>query len=177
MPTACTVRKLGLEDTGTVTALRREALEAHPLAFSAALPEDPERLIEFVRSALVPSQDKAVFGAFVDDGLVGMLGVLRYTGKKEQHKALVWGMYVRLPYRRTGAGESLLRAALDQARAWPGIQQVHLSVTEVATEARRLYERQGFQEWGREPRALCWQGHYVADSHMVLDLGGPRPTA
>jgi RimJ/RimL family protein N-acetyltransferase len=157
--------------------LRREALEAHPLAFSASLPEDRERLREFVRSALVPSQDAALFGAFVDDELVGMVGVVRNTGQKERHKALIWGMYVSLAYRRTGAGESLLRAAIEQARAWPGVQQVHLSVTEVAAEARRLYERQGFREWGREPRALCWQGRYVADSHMVLDFGEPRLTA
>jgi GNAT superfamily N-acetyltransferase len=154
-----------------VAGLRREALETHPLAFSASLPEDPERLIESVRSSLLPSQDAALFGVFVDDGLVGMVGVVRHTGQKERHKALIWGMYVRLPHRRTGAGEGLLRAAIHQARAWPGVQQVHLSVTEVAVEARRLYERQGFQEWECEPRALCWQGRYVSDSHMVLDLG------
>ncbi|HKA53073.1 MAG TPA: hypothetical protein VKJ47_05375, partial [Candidatus Binatia bacterium] len=58
---------------------------------------------------------------------------------------------------------------------WPGVEQVQLSVTEVAGEARRLYERNGFQEWGREPRALCWQGRYVTDFHMSLDLRSPRP--
>jgi len=33
------------------------------------------------------------------------------------------------------------------------LQLVHLAVSEVATDARNLYERLGFQEWGREPRA------------------------
>jgi RimJ/RimL family protein N-acetyltransferase len=170
MPTTCTVRKLGLDDAVVVTALRREALEAHPLAFSASLPDDPTRLTDFLRSALAPSDDAAMFGAFVEDALVGMVGIVRNPGQKERHKALIWGMYVRSAYRRTGGGESLLRAAIHQAQSWPGVQQVHLSVTEVAAEAKRLYERNGFQEWGREPRALCWQGRYVEDSHMVLRL-------
>jgi RimJ/RimL family protein N-acetyltransferase len=177
MPTTCTVRKLGPEDAGTVAALRREALEAHPLAFSASVPEDPNLLSDFLRSALAPSDEAAIFGAFAEAALVGMVGVVRNNGQKERHKALIWGMYVRLPHRRTGGGERLLRAAIHQAQSWPGVHQVHLSVSEVAAEARRLYERNGFQEWGREPCALWWQGRYVAESHMVLDLRVPRPTA
>lgn len=60
--------------------------------------------------------------------------------------------------------------AIQQSRSWAGVEQVHLAVSEVAQEARRLYERNGFQEWGREPRALCWEGRCADESHMVLDL-------
>ena len=177
MSTAWTVRRLGPNDVIAVVALRREALELHPLAFSAAPPDDPELLSESFRSLLARPEESAIFGAFVADTLVGMVGVGRHKGAKERHKALIWGMYVSSQHRRTGAGARLLRAALQQARSWPGVEQVQLSVTESAGEARRLYERNGFQEWGREPRALCWQGRYVADSHMVLDLRAPRPPA
>jgi len=109
--------------------------------------------------------------------LVGMVGVLRNRGTKERHKSLIWGMYVKSQYRRTGSGESLLRAAIQHAQSWTGVDQIHLSVSEVAEDARRLYERIGFQEWGREPRALCWEGRCVAESHMLLDLRARRPTA
>ena len=64
----------------------------------------------------------------------------------------------------------LLRTAILQARSWAGVEQAHLAVSEVAGGARRLYERNGFQEWGREPRALCWEGRWADESHMVLDL-------
>src|SRR5262249_42481419 len=148
-----------------VVALRREALALHPLAFSASPPDDPELLSESFRSLLALPEESAIFGAFVADTLVGMVGVVRNKGAKERHKALIWGMYVRAQNRRTGAGESLLRAAIHQAQSWPGVEQVQLSVTEMAGEARRLYNRNGFHEWGREPRALCWQGRYVADTH------------
>jgi GNAT superfamily N-acetyltransferase len=176
MSTACIVRRLDPNDLGAVVVLRREALVLHPLAFSAAPPDDPDLLTHSFRSLLALPAETALFGAFVADTLVGMVGVVRNKGAKERHKALLWGMYVRAQHRRTGAGERLLRAAIDQARSWPGVEQVQLSVTEVAQEARRLYERHGFQEWGREPCALGWQGQYVADSHMYLDLTAPWPT-
>ncbi|HJY81687.1 MAG TPA: GNAT family N-acetyltransferase [Candidatus Binatia bacterium] len=177
MSTACTVRRLGPNDVDAVIALRREALALHPLAFSASPPADPELFSDSFRALLALPAESALFGAFIADTLVGMVGVVRNKGAKERHKALIWGMYVRAQNRRTGAGERLLRAAIHQARSWPGVEQVQLSVTEIAGEARRLYERNGFQEWGREPRALCWQGRYVANSHMFLDLRAPRPLA
>ncbi|HEV8712455.1 MAG TPA: GNAT family N-acetyltransferase [Candidatus Binatia bacterium] len=177
MSTACTVQRLGPNEVGAVVALRREALALHPLAFSASPPDDPELLIDSFRSLLALPEEAAIFGAFVADTLVGMVGVVRNKGAKERHKALIWGMYVRAQNRRTGAGEQLLRAAIHQAQSWPGVEQAQLTVTELAGEARRLYERNGFQEWGREPRALCWQGRYVEDRHMFLDLRVPQPTA
>lgn len=177
MSTACTVRRLGPDDVVAVVALRREALELHPLAFSASSPADPEVLSDSFRSLLALPDESAIFGAFVADTLVGMVGVVRNKGAKERHKALIWGMYVRAQNRRTGAGERLLRTAIHHAQSWPGVEQVQLSVTEIAGEARRLYERNGFQEWGRELRALCWQGRYVEDRHLVLDLRAPRSTA
>jgi len=150
--------------------LRREALEAHPLAFGASVPEDISVLAESVRPRLSPNDESAVFGAFDAGFLIGIVGIVRNTGIKEHHKSLIWGMYVTAGSRRRGVGELLMRAALEQARSWSGIELVHLAVSGTADDARRLYERLGFQEWGREPRALCWQGCFADEVHMVLDL-------
>jgi ribosomal protein S18 acetylase RimI-like enzyme len=89
---------------------------------------------------------------------------------KERHKAVIWGMYVAAETRRRGTGGMLLQTAIQYGRSWPGVEQIHLAVSEVATEARRLYERNGFKEWGREPRAICWDGRCADESHMFLDL-------
>jgi RimJ/RimL family protein N-acetyltransferase len=171
----CTVRKLSSDDAAALAPLRREALEGHPLAFGSVVPDDPDQLMDFFRRALT-SEESEIFGAIVNDGLVGMVGVRRDPGAKARHKALVWGMYVRSAFRRTGSGGRLLRAAVEQARAWPGVDQVHLAVSEVAEDAAKLYARFGFREWGREPRALCWQGRCVDERHLVLELRGkPAP--
>jgi GNAT superfamily N-acetyltransferase len=170
MTTICAVRNLDRDDAEAWASLRQEALEAHPLAFGATIPEDPKTLVESFLARLKSNEESAVFGAFMDDSLIGTVGIRRNPGGKERHKALIWGMYVTAGSRRKGVGATLLRTAIRQARSWAGVEQVHLAVSEVAQGARKLYERNGFQEWGREPRALCWAGRCADESHMVLDL-------
>jgi RimJ/RimL family protein N-acetyltransferase len=170
MTMICTVRKLDSDDAAAWASLRQEALKAHPLAFGATIPEDPKTLVEYFLARLTSSEESAVFGAFIGDSLIGIVGIRRNPGDKERHKALIWGMYVTTGSRRKGVGEMLLRTAILQARSWAGVEQAQLAVSEVAEGARRLYEKNGFQEWGREPRALCWEGRWADESHMVLDL-------
>jgi RimJ/RimL family protein N-acetyltransferase len=67
----------------------------------------------------------------------------------------------------------MLDAAIAHARTWDGVEMVHLSVSERAQPARRLYESAGFREWGREPRAVQWQGEFADEFHMALDLRAP----
>jgi RimJ/RimL family protein N-acetyltransferase len=164
------IRRLHPEDSESLVALRREALESHPLAFGASIDDDRALSLEFVRAALADS-DQAVFGGFEGEKLIGMAGVLRATRVKIHHKAHIWGMYVSRYARGKGVGRALLEAAIDQARAWPGVDQLHLGVTDAAVEARRLYETAGFRIWGREPRALQWEGRFVDEFHLVFDLG------
>ena len=174
MATACTTRKLDGADAEAWASLRREALETHPLVFGSSVPADPTALVDFVLKQLASSDGSAVLGAFVDGLLIGIVGIRRDAGAKERHKAFVWGMYVTAAMRRRGAGDLLLRAAIQLARSWTGVEQIHLAVTEDAEEARRLYEKNGFREWGREPRSLCWDGRCVDETHMILDLRGSR---
>lgn len=164
------IRLLGPDDAEALVLLRREALAGHPLAFGASPEDDRSLSPELVRTSLADPQASAVFGLFTGAEMVGMVGVVRATGLKRRHKAHVWGMYVSTRARGRGAGRSLLEAAIGQARSWPGVEQLQLSVTEAADEARRLYAAAGFREWGRESRSLRWEGEYVDEIHLVLDL-------
>jgi RimJ/RimL family protein N-acetyltransferase len=168
----CIIRKLNRDDAETWAAIRREALEAHPLAFSASVPDDREAWIESIRLRLGTDEESAIFGAFNGASLVGIVGVVRNTGNKERHKSIIWGMYVTAGFRRSGVGERLMRTAIDEACSWPGVEQIHLAVSEAAADAKRLYEKIGFRAWGLAPRALCWDGRCVDETHMVLDLRG-----
>jgi GNAT superfamily N-acetyltransferase len=124
-----------------------------------------------VRNALADDCEQAVFGHFDGGDLAGMVGVMRDAKAKRRHTATIWGMYVAPPARHAGVGRALLEAAIACARRWPGVEQLHLGVTDTALSARRLYETLGFRSWGREPRALQWQGRFVDEHHLVLMLG------
>ena len=169
-PREITVRALEPDDVSALVALRREALASHPLAFASSLEDDRSTSIDHMRASLANVASSVVYGAFDAEALVGMVGAYRSDKVKMRHKAEVWGMYVAPAARGRGAGDALLRAVIEHCRAWPGVLQVQLSVTEAAVEAIRLYERAGFREWGREPRALQWDGRYVDERHLVLDL-------
>jgi GNAT superfamily N-acetyltransferase len=164
------IRTLRPEDSQALVSLRREALDDEPLAFGASPADDRGLSLDLVRGSLADEDDHAVFGAFSGTDLVGMVGLHRAHGAKRRHKAVIWGMYVAPRARAKGAGRRLLDAAVAQARAWRGIEQVHLSVTDPAVAARRLYESAGFRPWGREPRALQWEGRFVDEQHLVLAL-------
>jgi len=169
--TDITVRRLGPRHAVEMLALRREALASHPWAFAASPDDDRIRSIDSARAALEDTADSAVLGAFdARDRLVGLAGVVRHAGAKRRHKALIWGLYVTTSARRRGAGAALVRALVDQARSWPGVSRVELSVAESAASARRIYEAAGFRSWGTEPRALQWQGRFEDEIHMSLDL-------
>src|SRR5688572_25354219 len=94
MNTPCIVRRLVPDDASAWASLRREALEAHPLAFGASLPDDPGQLVQLILPRLDPTEESAVFGAFIGGLLAGIVGIVRNKGGKERHKAVVWGMYV-----------------------------------------------------------------------------------
>jgi RimJ/RimL family protein N-acetyltransferase len=166
------IRRGAAPDLPALRLLRREALEAHPLAFSSSVEED--RLLD---SNLGPQsffdpETSLILVAFVGTALVGMVGVYRESPTKMRHRARIWGMYVREGVRRTGLGTALLEAALESVRDWPGVVQVHLSVSEVAAAAYALYERAGFRVWGSEPRSLAWRNQVAAEHHMSLNLDG-----
>ena len=165
------VRRLGVEDADSFMSVRREALNADPLAFSASVEDDFALDADFVRRSLGNEREQAVFGYFEAGRLCGIVGLVRASKLKQRHGATVWGMYVGAGTRRRGAGRALLDAAIAQARAW-GVDQVQLSVTDAAPQAKRIYEAAGFTSWGHQPRALGWNGRFVGESHMVLDLGG-----
>jgi GNAT superfamily N-acetyltransferase len=170
LPGQLEVRRLESIDIARMQTLRREALAAHPLVFAASAEDDLALDSAFVERSLSSPITSAIFGAIEADYWAGMVGVYRHEERKTCHRAQLWGMYVAPGLRRRGLGLALLSAAIEQARAWSGVRQLHLSVTAAASDARRLYERAGFRVWGCEPQALQWQGQLVDEFHLVLPL-------
>ena len=164
-----TVRALTQLDADAFKALRLEAIDDAPTAVWPTREEEQAKTSDFVRAQLTQSDRQIVMGAFDDDALVGIAGLRRESLKQVEHKALLWGVFVRPLFRRTGIARRMLDALFDQARA-QGVLQIALCVNTHNLRARQLYVSLGFVSYGIEPRAMCVDGRYFDEEHMLLRL-------
>lgn len=134
------LRPLEAADAGIYFALRLSGLEEAPLAFGRSAEEYRLEPLETVAAGLGERPgERVTFGAFLGGELVGVMTLVRDSGLKKRHKAVLVAVYVAPTARGQGTGGRLLAALLDWASAVPGLLQVRLSVSVTQTAARRLY--------------------------------------
>ncbi len=154
--------------------LRLQSLKESPQAFlsdyaTEYAKSETARLEQF-RNGFA-EQAKFIFGGFAEDKLIAIAGLAHNQNLKMRHKAVVWGVYVAPEYRGQGVGASLLAELIRTARTIPGLLQLELGVVSVEqSPARKLYLSQGFEVYGREPRAIKLVDRYFDEELMVLNL-------
>lgn len=173
------VRPLGPGDAAPFQAFRLRALREAPEAFGSTYDEEVGLSLETVAGLLAPEDGPAqvVLGAFTaeapgGDALVGMAVCHRERRTKARHKATVGGMFVAPEARGLGVGRALLERVVAEARGWPGVEKLTLTVVERATAARALYRAAGFRPYGLEPDSLRQDGVRDTVEYLALDLVG-----
>ncbi len=163
------IRKLTPLDAGALRALRLSALLANPTAFAGSFEDEAAQPIADTEQRLTARDDRAVLGAFVDDVLVGSVGINRETTAKLAHKAGIWGMYVAAEHRGAGIGRRLLNEAISLAQKSSGVRQLTLYVNAVNVTAIALYESLGFVTYGVEPCGMQVNGAFY-DEHLMVKV-------
>lgn len=168
-----TIRKLTDDDAAVYREIRLRALREHPESYSATLESMESQRVEDVaeRMRTAPDEGFCLFGAFVDDHLVGLAGFGRqFDNPKQFHRAGIFQMYVAPEYRGQKLGLQLLDATLEHARQLEGLEEVILAVTVGNEAARTLYLNAGFQPSHIEPRYLKIDGTYYDIEWMFQKL-------
>ena len=164
------VRTLNGEDASAFQALRLFALRESPTSFGSSYEEEYSRTNQQIVTHLAGSPERKFVGCFDDVELLAVVGVGREQSIKERHIAFIRSMYVTPPARGKGVGRELMLAAIAEAAAWDGVEQITLSVTASNHSAILLYRHVGFVEVGRMPRALRVDGTYYDELSMVRML-------
>jgi ribosomal protein S18 acetylase RimI-like enzyme len=142
--------------------LRLEGLQEHPEAFGEAADDFAAAPIdEIVRRIESRSSDGGFILAARDTEtarLVGLCGIAPEKGRKRDHRALLWGMYVPSEHHRRGIGRRLIEHALDRCRQGGKIEIVLLGVATANEPAIALYRSMGFVEYGTDPKAIRVNG-------------------
>lgn len=159
------LRRLSPRDAELYREIRLEALRLAPEAFSATLEAESAEPLAWFAARLDRS---AVFGALAEGVLIGIAGFFVRDGRKEAHKGVLVGMYVRPHARRAGVGRRLVEAVIEHAGRH--VELLQLSVVCGNAGARRLYARLGFVEYGVERNALQHGGRYWDEVLMAKPL-------
>lgn len=160
------IRRLVPSDALAFQALRLAALRDTASAFSSSYEEECATTPATIEANLT---QRNLFGAFVAEELVGMVGVGRETTPKLRHKGYIRAMYVAPPQRGKGVARQLFNHALAFAASMDGIRQLTLVVTAGNAPAIHLYQSMGFVAYGCEPQALFADGRFHDNVLMVCE--------
>lgn len=158
-----TVRRLTADDAADYRSIRLEGLADAPSAFGASLREDTALGEDEWRARLTRN---FAYGVFDKDELGGIAGFYIEGGDKTKHRGHLVGVYTRPKHRGTGASKLLLGEVV--AEASNHVQFLYLQVTQTNLPAVRLYERMGFEIYGKDPGGLVVDGVMHEDYLMML---------
>ena len=149
------IRQLTPGDAALYRSIRLEGLKESPEAFGSTFDAEFTKPLAWFFDRLSSS---VVFGAIHDARILGVSGFAVRQEEKEAHKGLLWGMYVRPDARGAGIARRL-------------VELIQLSVVVGNDQARRLYARLGFVEYGIERNSLKYCGRYYDEILMAKELG------
>jgi len=151
--------------------LRLNSLREWPPAFGVPAEEEEQLNLKDFENRLVETNERCFFGAFAEDTLVGSLRFSRYSGKNEQHRAYLAGLYVAPKHRGRGYGRALVAQAIDRAKGDNTLRRLNLTVVSGQTSAIKLYHSLGFVSYGIEKEAFEARGQLFDEILMTLELG------
>lgn len=168
-PAATIIRPLTRDDVAAWRALRLQALQDHPKAFSESYAEAAQRdLAAYAERMPAEGDAAAIFGLFSGGVLHGSAGFAVLAGEQRRHKGLLWGVYVSSALRGKGLAKPLIQCVITRARAHVALLQAVVSADN--EPARRLYAALGFRTYGLEPAGLRVDGEFFDEELIWLDL-------
>lgn len=157
-------------DAQAYRALRLEALQNNPEAFSADYATNEKRPMSFWQDRLRAIGSNNMFYFALDNNdLVGTCGIYRGDSPKTQHSATIVGVYVQPKWRGFKIAEGLINGCIEWASN-SGVKIVKLGVVTTNTAAIRCYARCGFKVYGIEPQAIFVNDIMYDELLMVRDI-------
>ena len=152
-------------DAEAIISLMKQVMDETP--YLACSSEEFDMTVEderrFLRARADDPRDTFI-AAWSDGAPIGTVSVRAVGAKsRERHRAMLGAYWGR------GVGSRMLETALDMARS-AGFLQLELEVDAENQRAIRMYQRFGFQEYGRLTNAIRRDGQFFDEILMVKSL-------
>jgi ribosomal protein S18 acetylase RimI-like enzyme len=156
------IRRLTIADLGSFRDIRAEAIQNYPQSFATSEEDQGgEAMVAAYRHWL----SDTILGAFERENLTGVAGFYVSPDKRARHRGHIFTVYVKEHGRGQGVGDRLIKELLALAEA--RVEQVHLAVVLTATAAIKTYQRNGFDIYGTDPRAIRI-GEVAYDKYLMV---------
>jgi len=162
------IRQLASSDWQAWKSLRLSALQESPTSFGSSYEEECDMSSQKWQEWI---EKEALFGAFIDDSLIGATGVRRLEGRRAAHRGTVFAVYVAPAFRRQKIASLLLQKLFAYAQS-AGMTQLQIGVDTVNEAAIHFYEKIGFKVYGVMPRALIIDSTPHSIQLMFICLDG-----
>jgi RimJ/RimL family protein N-acetyltransferase len=106
--------------------------------------------------------------AEVGNKVVGNSEVERFGARRQSHVGSL-GISIRNGYRNTGIGTEMMRVLLNESRK-AGLRLLILDVFATNIRAKHVYEKVGFREVGKMPKAVQKDGEYIDLIRMAQEF-------
>jgi len=165
------IRPAQVGDTQAFRALRLEALQNHPEAFSSDFEMNVRHPPTYWEKRLrsLGKEDMLYFAAH-DNNLIGMCGIYQGNSPKTWHNGNLWGVYVRPQWRGIKIAEALIQKCVEWGQKH-GIKIYKLGVVATNLPAIRCYARCGFKVYGIEPQAIFYNDSMYDELLMAKTTG------
>lgn len=165
------IRQLKINDLDEFFKLRLESLQLAPTSFLSSYEDEKNNGPSFYENILKnKSNENVIFGAFVEDHLVGIIGIYQSHFKRLKHKATLWGIYVKPEQRKKEIAKKLMEVVINHARKKMKCLFINLCVGTDNKAAQSLYKSFGFIKWGTEPGSISIDGKLFDEDHMILSF-------
>ena len=146
--------------------LRLMALDRFPTAFITTAREQRARPSSEDRAALSQGHSR---GLFLNQEMIGIAALIPMSREACRHRMEIGAVFVVEDHWGTGAAQAFIEALEEEARR-RNARQLELSVAADNPRAIRFYERNGFERYGVQPRAIMIDGQGLDDFFYVKML-------
>jgi L-amino acid N-acyltransferase YncA len=161
-------RKPKWEDLdGLLDILNSVVREGAPVNRTTGVSRSEE--IDFLARRLAEIERGTVIQLIAEvDGELAANAEIRKGAGRQSHVGSL-GIIVKSGFRHMGIGAKLMERLISEGKK-QGLKIITLQVNETNLPAISLYRKLGFRETGRIPKAISWNGKYVDDVTMVIEI-------
>ena len=162
------IRVLQFNDWSSWKELRKASIIQCPESFASSFEEEAGLSDRQFQDWITKN---VIFGAFVEERLIGAAGFFRLDLAKERHRGILFSVYVTPDQRKKGIASLLVEKVIEEAKK--SVIQLHLKVVSCNANAVHLYQRHGFEVYGTELRSLKIEDCFFNEYQIVLRFDHP----